>query len=699
MDTKLKKFSHSIITKIIVFIIVIGCLTGTVTVLFNTIEKQDIDFDNIFEENYYLSSEFMRQSDEIIRDLTYAVQKYKSKEHILQGESIDKNYLKNREENLFYDFKSNSMYFDENLSTEENYEKFKEVYKDELSQNKNNIIQKELREYENLIEKLKDYDGIIYYASNGDNVISNTSNLTKKDFKMFPSYMVFDKDEELVYPKEIKDNKNYSWIISYNNGLNQLDRFESTIYVAFTEDYLNSNIKEWKEKKVIFTNGLYKLAGFLLCLILAFVYLVLVIGRKHFKDKELNFNVIDKLYNDINVFSIFMLTVLWIIFIDNFYYSSRSNNAYLIIIPITVILSSLCLLLVLSLIKHIKNRSLFKHTLIYTIIYKIIYFIRDVYDNGSIAVKIVLITIGYPVILMVTFFMFPITIGVAAWLALRKAKEFNSIKEGVERIKDGDINYSISTSGKGEFGRLANNINGIGEGLKEAVNNELKSERLKTELITNVSHDIRTPLTSIITYVDLLKQEKDKSKTEEYIKVLEQKSQRLKVLTDDLFQAAKASSGSIPVSLEKINIVSLVTQGLGELDDKIQELELEFKMNYTRDKMYIKADGKLLWRGIENLLSNIFKYALKGSRVYIDIEDLGNDVNITFKNISAYELNISADELMERFKRGDESRSSQGSGLGLSIAKSLIDVQNGNFNIQVDGDLFKAIIKMPKTRD
>ena len=184
----------------------------------------------------------------------------------------------------------------------------------------------------------------------------------------------------------------------------------------------------------------------------------------------------------------------------------------------------------------------------------------------------------------------------------------------------------IDVDGKGEFARLAANINSITDGLKKAVDSELKSERLKTELITNVSHDIRTPLTSIITYVDLLKKEKDPSKVEEYIEVLDQKSKRLKILTDDLFEAAKASSGNIPVNFERIDIVSLITQGLGEVNDKIEDLDLEFKFNHPKEKVYITADGKLLWRSIENLLSNIFKYALKGSRVYIDIEDLENEI-------------------------------------------------------------------------
>ncbi|MDD4170567.1 MAG: HAMP domain-containing sensor histidine kinase, partial [Desulfotomaculaceae bacterium] len=289
----------------------------------------------------------------------------------------------------------------------------------------------------------------------------------------------------------------------------------------------------------------------------------------------------------------------------------------------------------------------------------------------------------------------PVTIGAAAWLAFKKVQEFNAIKEGVKRVKAGELHYTIDVAGDGEFARLAADINSITDGLNKAVENEIKSERLKSELITNVSHDIRTPLTSIITYVDLLKKETDQGKASEYIDVIDQKAQRLKILTDDLFEATKASSGNIPVNFEKLDLVSLITQGLGEFDGKIQTSGLDFKVS-APDKVLIKADGKLLWRAVENLLLNIFKYALAGSRVYIDIIDSGPAVTLTLKNISAYELNISAEELMERFTRGEESRTSQGSGLGLSIAKSLVEIQNGSFNVEIDGDLFKAVIRMGK---
>ena len=264
-------------------------------------------------------------------------------------------------------------------------------------------------------------------------------------------------------------------------------------------------------------------------------------------------------------------------------------------------------------------------------------------------------------------------------------------------MRDGNLHHQINIDGIGELATLATNINGINDNFKQAVHNEIKNERMKTELITNVSHDIRTPLTSLITYTDLLKTETDPEKMTEYIDILDQKSKRLKVLTDDLFAAAKASSGDIPVELQTIDVVALVNQGIGEVSEQISEKNFVFKLNYQEENMYVHADGKLLWRSVENILSNIFNYGLEGSRVYIDITYEVDQVLISFKNISKYELNISEDELMERFKRGDESRSSQGSGLGLSITKSLIENQNGDFKISIDGDLFKSMIYLPRS--
>jgi signal transduction histidine kinase len=672
-------------------VIVILCFTGVISELAKVKELNGVNYRIVFEDNYFLSDAYVQESDMIISNLTRLISEYKNEENIKNGGSIDEEELRAEVENLFAEFQGNSRSFNPQLSQEENYKIFKAEYADKITVAKDRLIQADLKEYHLLVQNLEEHKDPLYYVSDGKNVYSNSLKLENEQLKTYPTYMKFAKYKSEIYPKEIKDNQ---YLYRITESINNLDQENTVVYIAFTKDFLNQKVKEWKENKVKATKSFYSIVGFLTGLLISFLYLVVVTGRKSFKKEEVHFNPVDKLYNDINLLLCIGLVILWGALVNELYIDINK-----IIIPITIPIAVAGLVLVLSLVKHFKNKTLFRHTLIYSIISKLVAFIGEVYKNGSVGVKTVLIVIGYPIVVALTFFMFPVTIGLAAWFALKKVKSFHAIQEGVERIKDGDIHHCVKVDGDGEFGRLAANINSITDGLKKAVDSELKGERLKSELITNVSHDIRTPLTSIITYVDLLKKEQDPSKVQGFIEILDQKSKRLKVLTDNLFDAAKASSGNIPVHFERIDIVSLLTQGLGEVSDKIEDLDLKFKMNYPKEKVFIAADGKLMWRAIENLLSNIFKYALQASRIYIDIEDLGNEILLTFKNISAYELNISADELMERFKRGDESRSSQGSGLGLSIAKSLIEIQKGKFIIQVDGDLFKAMIYMPKNNN
>ncbi|MEO2076962.1 MAG: HAMP domain-containing sensor histidine kinase [Bacillus sp. (in: firmicutes)] len=688
MDIRLKKFSHSLATKVIVFFLMIACFSGAVKAFVDLIVVNDGDVNIIFEDNYFLSRSYVRESENLVSDLTNLLGKYKNEEHIVKGGTISEEELRIEEQNLYSEY-MDSKSFNPNLSEKENYENFQKEYADKITQLKDRLIKNELREFHLLLQRINGVENPLYYANYGENIYTNSTHSEKDRLKTYPSYMVFDGYKQEVYPKEIEENE---YLDRITEQIHEMDPNSHAIYIAFTDEFLNSKTKEWKENKAQAKKSFYSLLVFLAGFILSFIYMIFVSGRKSFEDKDLHLHTIDKLYVDLNILLGLGFTVLWVALL------AEVVDPYITkwVIPITILISSAVFVLVFSLVKHLKNRSFFKHMLIYQIIYRIVQFVRNVYDTGSVGIKTVLLVIGYPLLIALTFFMFPITIGIAAWFTLNKVKSFKAIRDGVNRIKDGDLTHSIDVGGKGEFARLAADINSITDGLKKAVDNELKSERLKSELITNVSHDIRTPLTSIITYVDLLKREKEPSKIEEFIGVLDQKSQRLKILTDDLFEAAKASNGAIPVELERIDIGSLITQGLGEVSEKIEELDLQFKFNQTEERIYIAADGKLLWRSIENVLSNIFKYALKGSRVYIDIEDVGNEALLTFKNISAYELNISADELMERFTRGDESRSSQGSGLGLSIAKSLIEAQKGKFIIQIDGDLFKSMIVMPK---
>jgi len=686
LDIRWKKYSHSLTAKIAAFVMTIVCFTSAVTIFVNVVVgKHNSDFGIVFEDSYYLGNDYRTVSNDVVQSLKAITGKYKNEENILNGGSITAEDMEDEEQDLYRDFKRNSKSYNPNLDTEENYKLFKEDYADKILKEKDQLIQDDLREYRASLQRLAEYKGLIYYIKSGTSEFSKTPNLAKDYFKSLPAYMISDSSEQKVFPEEVKEN-------FYVPDLNQSGP-QDVMYVAFTDEFLNPRIVAWEANKLLIKYDLYEIAGFTIALAVAFMYLLFVIGRKPEEQQGASTNSIDRIYNDIKVVLCIVLIAIWLGIMSELG-RARINE---LIFMITLLIATSGLTLVLSIVKHIKNRTLIKHTLIYSIFYKLFEFVREIYISGSVAIKVVLLTIGYPIIVALTLFMFPITLGAAAWLVLKKVKDLNAIIAGVKRVKEGDIHYTINVSGDGEFARLAADINSITEGFHKAVNNEIKSERLKSELITNVSHDIRTPLTSIITYVDLLKNEKDQLRSAEYLEIIDQKSQRLKILTEDLFEATKAASGNIPVNFETINLVSLITQGLGEFDDKIQASALDFKIN-SPDKVFINADGKLLWRAIENLLLNIFKYALAGSRVYINIIDAGPVVILTIKNISAYELNISADELMERFKRGDESRSSQGSGLGLSIAKSLIEIQKGSFNIEIDGDLFKAIIQLNKVK-
>lgn len=686
MDIKLKKYSHSIVTKIIVFAVSVLCVAGMIRSLVEVEVVNDGYFTSVAENQYLESQAYVHENAKVIHDLAKLVGEYKNEEHIKQGGTISKEEWLGTEKGLFREYQIDA--FDPKLTDKEAYAKFQEEDAANISLARQQLIERDLRKFHSVLQTLETYQEPIFYATNGTDVFTNT-NIEKRDqFESYPAYLIFEGYQQHVYPKESADHSSFYRI---TEAINELDPENTVIYMAFSEKFIDQKTEEWLEGKAIATKNLYQIAGFLIGFVLSFFYLILVIGRRSFQDQELHFHAGDKIYNDVNIAMTIMLITIYIGFAEPLF-----EDIQKFIVPISLPIIALVTFLLLTLVKQIKNHTLFKHTLIFTGISKFIGFFREVYRSGSTGMKTVLLVIGYPILLLLTFFMFPITIGIAAWFAFKKVKSFQAIQKGVETIKDGNLHHRIEVNGKGEFGRLAANINSITDGLNKAVDSELKSERLKTELITNVSHDIRNPLTSIISYVDLLKREQDPAKIQDYVEVLDQKSKRLKTLTDDLFEAAKATSGNIPVQLEKIDIASLITQGLGEVSDKIEALDLDFKMNYPKDKIFLTADGKLLWRSIENLLSNIFKYTANGSRVYISIEEVGSECLITFKNISAYELNISSDELMERFTRGDESRSSQGSGLGLSIAKSLIEIQKGRFAIQIDGDLFKAMIWLPK---
>ena len=271
-----------------------------------------------------------------------------------------------------------------------------------------------------------------------------------------------------------------------------------------------------------------------------------------------------------------------------------------------------------------------------------------------------------------------------------------TILKGARRMRQGDLHQKINTKFlMGSYKKSAEDLNALADAAKVAAEKQLKSERMKTELITNVSHDIKTPLTSIINYVDLLEKPHTEQEQQQYLEVLSRQSLRLKKLIDDLMDMSKATTGNMAVEITQVDAVEAVNQALGEFADKLAAADLTPMFRQPEGFVAMQADGRLVWRVLSNLLGNIVKYALPGTRVYIDVRPVGSAVQISLKNISKEPLNISAEELTERFVRGDASRNTEGSGLGLNIAQSLMELQKGSLDLLVDGDLFKVTLTFP----
>ena len=280
---------------------------------------------------------------------------------------------------------------------------------------------------------------------------------------------------------------------------------------------------------------------------------------------------------------------------------------------------------------------------------------------------------------------------------LREISARVQMLDGVRKISDEDFTYKIPTENLNRINaEIADNINRIGDNLEKPVQESVRNERRKTDLIANVSHDLKTPLTSIISYIGLLKREEIQNpKIEEYVDVLDKKTERLKILMEDLVEVSKINSGNFHIQPEQIDFREFQQQVQGEFFEQLRSRGLQTVNSMPEEHVYICADGRALWRVMDNLYGNIVKYAFPGSRVYADMKADEKKVTFSLKNISSQPLNIDADELTERFIQGDESRSTEGSGLGLSIAKNLVELMNGRFEIYLDGDLFKTTIIFP----
>lgn len=604
-------------------------------------------------------------------------------------------------------------------------------------------------EYGYWIDPLEDSDRTPIYVQDGEYKIYYQTNHTKKKF----IYLLVNEETKIAYTniqqtsktntieklKQVIISNNKYWSISNNQIQTNVERLsEENIvrnedlqkisefsmnkqyYTAFDETVQNlDSTSDITLNRALYnqTKSLYKYSysTLIISIIIGSIELIyLIYSLGYVKNKEeIYLSWLDKIPLEILFFGYFLL----------FFVEAALLAICLSVISVDV---NLCVMLIMlvgyfsvlsalygagTLLKRIKVHTFFKNSVTYRILKWLVQKYKNVKNtissNKNLGGKIALYFIGIvtvSILIGLIFKEFGILLDIVFWIwcyykIMKEVDKFKQIHDATEKIYKGDTDIKLDESlYTGVLKELAIYINDIAGGFSNAIKESLKSERLKTELITNVSHDIKTPLTSIINYVDLLKQENiQNEKAKEYIEVLDNKSQKLKKLIEDLVEASKASSGNIKINKEVLNVKELLNQVTGEFEDKFNSRCLNIISKLPEETVYIKADIRYLYRVLENTYSNVAKYAEENTRVYIDcILEEKNTVAIYVKNISKDELNISADELMQRFVRGDKSRNTEGSGLGLSIAKSLTELQDGTFNIYLDGDLFKVAIKFKR---
>lgn len=465
----------------------------------------------------------------------------------------------------------------------------------------------------------------------------------------------------------------------------------------------------------------------------ALVWLTLVAGRTA-GDEELHLLTFDRMKTELAAAAVIIpwLLVTWLVsstwsgfgYTTTYYGSEAFYEVYhmsvyytfsitatdvFVVVFYVVTTAALFLAGYLSLVRRIKAGTLWKNSVLRILcrwIGACAAFVREAWRNRNVTFRaaaafagvvlihwIAFLTGGYPLFLVLML----AVEAAAAYYLIKNAIAKDRIKNGIREIASGNVHYQIPLEKmSGSSREMAEMVNDIGNGLQRAVAESMKSERLKTDLITNVSHDIKTPLTSIINYVDLLKRENfDDPKIQGYLDILEAKAQRLKTLTEDVVEASKVSSGNITLEYMDVDLVEMLNQTIGEFSEKMEAKHLQVIASLPEDAAVIHVDGRRMWRVLENIFNNAAKYAMPGTRVYADLKVADKKVEFSLKNISEQPLNINADELTERFIRGDVSRSTEGSGLGLSIAKSLTEMQGGKFSLYLDGDLFKVQIEFP----
>ena len=583
-----------------------------------------------------------------------------------------------------------------------------------------------IKRMEEIFGEPGNFDKINYFVQWNDLVFTNCGAEKEEDLLQgeYHSYFKRDKIGNVEHFTSATTDLTRGYL------LEEIELFDSqseiVISCSIRDDVVQHYKAMWEAQESIVLNTFIKLVVCVGAALLLLIYLLCVCGKN--KDGEYKNNWLDNIWIEVHLALIagaaIGAIVLCIFVIEDYVYGNFPYNLiYWVMGSVSAVGSLIIITSLLSIIRNIKTRRLIETSIVlrvirwcFRLVGKIVRwswrtsksFWTTIYRLLSKKTGVILISMlfGYTAFIGILGILtpespMPVIIGVmlfgfSAFFVARRSGDLDEIKKGVSEVRNGNVAYKIPELRCEDMKALAANINDIAMGLDASVAAQVKAERLKTELITNVSHDIKTPITSIINYTALLsKVEGLPEEAKDYVAVIAKKSDRLKNLTQDLFDISKVQSGNDEVVLEKLDVALLVGQALGEHDNEIQSSNLQFCVN-TSKELFISADGRKMSRVLSNLISNILKYTMKNTRVFITASEKDGMIVMEFKNISAYPLDFDVEEITQRFVRGDESRTAEGNGLGLAIAKSYTEICNGTFEIVVDGDMFKAIMKFRK---
>ena len=577
---------------------------------------------------------------------------------------------------------------------------------------------------EELFGNPDNFEEIDYYVQWNDLIFTNCGAKSPEDLTHSGYYSYFIMDDS--GSESMFGNTDLLW--EYPPLIIQNFDRDSTIAVSCTikEAVLKEYKTIWEQQESLVINTFFKLLACAAVALLLFIYLLCVCGKN--KDGEYKNMWLDNIWIEVHLLAmvgVIMGAVPLCLYVVE-EYVNRNALHYLIYWILGVVAALVGLITVtssLSIVRNIKTRRLPETSIVFRLLKWgagiLIIIAKWLWKNikvfwgvlirllskktGVILISMLLVYTGLigffglflptgPVWLVLGILIFL----AAAFVVAYRGKDLDEIKRGVSQVRNGNVGYKIPELKCDDLKVLAEDINDLARGLDESVSAKVKAERLKTELITNVSHDLKTPITSIISYTELLSQiEELPEEAKDYVAVIAKKSDRLHKLTQDLFDISKVQSGNEDVVLEKLDVSLLINQALGEHDNEIQNSGLPFCVD-TPKELYISADGRKMSRVVSNLINNILKYTMKNTRVFITASEKNSMIEMEFKNISAYPLDFRVEEITQRFVRGDASRTAEGNGLGLAIAKSYTEICNGTFEIKVDGDMFKAILKFRK---